>query len=113
MFPFCVDHLRELQSRERPRICAGAIVYDHAMREVRVECVERTGHKDEALCAGCRVKESVARQQRRWMLTQRCKECGQIVTSSSSRFQEQGQHPPTTRPGHTLQPWVPPRNDED
>jgi hypothetical protein len=78
LFPFCQTCLAELRSRPQARLCAGAIIYDGAMRLVRIKCERDLLPNEQRLCRSCLDAEALRQS------TEACPHCGQRMPASSS-----------------------------
>lgn len=91
LFPFCQFCLAELRSRPQARACAGAVVYDWAMRLTRVKCERDLLPNEQRLCQSCQEAESSR------LSTEACPHCGQRMPASfsSSPSRDAGPEAPT------------------
>ena len=84
IFPMCKAHRVRLQQLPRQRSCAGALVYDEAMRMTHIACNEATGHPEVRLCASCRIKEKKSEERAHRELRTPCPTCGHLAPSRSA-----------------------------
>ena len=98
IFPLCKVHRVRIQTLPRKRTCAGAVIMDEVMRPVHIACNEATGHEEERLCAGCRVKEKQSKEREHRELREPCPTCGHLVPRGTLRTPPSGSRPATGGP---------------